>query len=218
MVAVVVAIAAVALLGHGRPAASSPATRPVDRYRLTPIGIGPITFGQGPNTVAAGLERLLGRPASAGTASRIGLVPSICGFDHEIVWTGLAARSNGAHSDGLTLYFKRSRFVGYAYGPPYGGPQAPVVRHGPMLSTTNGLGLDDALVRGRQVYGRSFLVTSQAQGTPPSKQLMRLPFWEVRTDRGRLYGFVDRRGGPDSTRQRTIGSISAGAIPNTPCR
>ena len=62
---------------------------------------------------------------------------SICGFDHEIDWTGLAARSNGANSDGLTVYFKRSRFVGYSYGPPYGGPQAPVVRHGPMLSTVS---------------------------------------------------------------------------------
>jgi hypothetical protein len=212
-----VVIAAVALLGHGRTAPTSPATTPVDRYRLTGKGIGTITFGQGPKTVAAGLERLLGRPATAGATSRIGYVRGICGFDHEIFWTGLAARPSGGNSDGLTLYFKRSRFVGYSYGPPYGGPQAPAVRSGPMLSTTTGLGLAQPLERGQQLYGRAFVVTSQAQGTPPSKQLERLPFWELHTASGRLYGFIDSPGGPASTHQRTIGSISAGAIPNTPC-
>jgi len=182
-------------------------------------GIGNITFGQSSDRVAAELERLLGRPASASPGEpHSGLVRGICGFDHEIDWTGLAERSNGSNSAGLTAYFKHSRFVGYSYGPPYGGPHAPAVRHGLMLSTSKGLGLDEALAGGRRLYGRAFLVTNRPQGTPPSTRLERLPAWKVRTASGRIYGFIDSPHGPRSTYQRTIGSISAGAIPNTPCR
>jgi hypothetical protein len=182
-------------------------------------GIGNITFGQVPDRVTSGLERLLGRPASASQGEpRNPLVRSICGFDHEIDWTGLAARSNGANSDGLIAYFKHSRFVGYSYGPPYGGPHTPAGRHGLMLSTSHGLGLDEALARGRRLYQQSFVVTEQPQGTPPNPRLERLPAWEARTASGRIYGFVDSPGGPQSTSKRVIGSISAGATPNTPCR
>lgn len=202
IVALGIAILALAVLGHRRIAATSPATRLADRYRLSGVGIGEITFGQGPQAVAAGLERLLGRPASAGTAGSIGYVRSICGFDHEIDWT--LAASPKARSDELTVYFKPSRFVGYSYGA-YAGPQAPVVRHGPMLSTTEGLGLDDTLARGRQLYGLAFIVTTQAQGTPPSKRLQRLPAWEAQTANGRIYGFIDSPGGPHTTQRRTIG-------------
>jgi hypothetical protein len=130
----------------------------------------------------------------------------------------LAARSNGPNSDGLTVYFKHSPFVGYAYGPPYGGLLAPTLRDGLMLSTTGGLGLDESLARARRLYGRAFVVISQPQGTPPSKRLVRLPAWYVRTPRGRIYGFMESPGGPQSTRQSAIASISAGGIPNTPCR
>ena len=86
-----------------------------------------------------------------------------------------------------------------------------------MLSTTKGLGLGGAPARGGQLYGQAFVVTSQPQGTPPSKRLERLPAWTASTASGRIYGFIDSPGGPDSTQQRTIGSISAGATPNTPC-
>ena len=197
---------------------TSPAARLADRYHLNGDGIGNIRFGQAPELVAAALEPVFGRPARASAASRIGYVPSICGFDHQIEWTSLAARPNGSHSDGLTVYFKHSRFVGYSYGPPYGGPYAPVVRKGVMLATSKGLGLDESLARGRRLYGRAFVVTNQAQGTPPSQRLERLPTWDVQTASGRIYAFIDSPGGPLSTYQRTIGSISAGVIPNTPCR
>jgi hypothetical protein len=66
-------------------------------------------------------------------------MPFGCGFD-EIFWAGLAETPNGSKSAGLTVYFKRMRFVGYAYGPPYGGPNAPAVRDGLMLSTAAGSG------------------------------------------------------------------------------
>lgn len=86
-------------------------------------------------------------------------------------------------------------------------------------ATTRGLGLDEPLGRGRQLYGRAFVVTSRAQGTPPDRRLERLPASEVHTARGRIYGFIDAPGGLLSTTRRTIGSISAGALPNTPsCR
>lgn len=178
-------------------------------------GIGNITFGQTPDRVAVGLERLYGRPSSASAASSIGYFRSGCGFDGEIIWAGLPARSNGANSDGLTLYFKHSRFVGYSYGPPYGGPHAPAVRDGLMLSTSKGLGLDEALARGQRLYGRAFL---DIRGTPPFTLLASLPSWQAPTTSGRIYGFVDSPGGPQSTSRRTIGSISAGSIPIPPCR
>lgn len=178
-------------------------------------GIGNITFGQAPDRVAAGLARLLGRPASASPGGpRDGLFRGICGF-HEIDWTGLAARSNGSNSVGVIAYFKRSRFVGYSYGPPYGGPHAPAVRDGLMLSTSKGLGLDETLARGRRLYGQAFVDT---RGTPPFTLLASLPSWKARTTSGRVYGFVDSPGGPQSTSGRTIGSISAGSIPIPPCR
>jgi hypothetical protein len=190
-----------------------------DQHLLSGTGIGTITFGRGPKTVAAGLERLLGRPSSASAASTIGYFRSIgCGLDHEIIWAGLAVRAGGSNSAGLTLYFKHSRFVGYAYGPPYGRPRGPVVRHGLMLSTTNGLGLDETLARGRMLYGRAFVVTTQPQGTPPNPRLERLPAWEARATGGRIYGFIDSPSGTVSSSHLSIGSISAGAIPNTPCR
>jgi hypothetical protein len=182
---------------------------------LRGTGIATVTFGQSPTFVVAGIARYFGRPssASASAASRIGLFRAGCGFG-EIIWAGLAARSSGSNSDGLTVYFRRSRFVGYSYGPPYGGPRAPAIRHGLMLSTSKGLGLDEALARGRRLYGRAFTVTSQAEGTPPNPRLVRLPLWEVRTASGRIYGYIDSPGGPLSSSDRTIGSISAGAVPN----
>jgi hypothetical protein len=181
-------------------------------------GIGDIRFGQTPGRIAARLERLFGRPASASAASNIGYTRGICGFDHQIVWAGLATTPNSGPSVGLTVYFKRSRFVGYSYGPPYGGPVASSVRQGPMLSTGKGLGIGDTLSRGRRLYGPAFAVTSQPQGTPPDPRLEQLPAWEARTASGWIYGFVDATGGPGSTSGRVIGSISAGGIPVTPCQ
>ena len=187
------------------------------RRVLGATGIANITFGQPPTKVAAGLERLLGRPATASARSDIGEIRFGCGFD-EIFWVGLAAKSNGANSDGLTVYLKHSRFVGYSYGPPYGGPHAPAVRHGLMFATSKGLGLDETLARAQRLYGREFVVTSAPQGTPPDPRLERLPVWASRLGSGRIYGYVDSPRGPRSTYRRSIGSISAGAIPNTPCR
>jgi hypothetical protein len=130
------------------------------------------------------------------------------------VWAGLAATSTIGPTVGLTVYLRRGRFVGYAYGPPYGGRGVAPVRRGPMLATADGLGLGDALDRGRRLYDGEFIATTQPQGTPPIPSLERLPVWEARTPAGRLHGFIDE---PADHSRRVIGSISAGAVPNTPC-
>jgi hypothetical protein len=221
-VALGIAVAAVALLGHRRTVTGSPATGLAHRYPLDGDGIGTIRFGDSPDRVVAGLKPLLGLPEGARTAQRPnGLVRSICGFDYEIDWVGLPQRATASrytHSAGLTIYFRHSRFAGYSYGPPWGDRNAPLVRHGVMLSTSTGLGLDEPVARGRQLYGPVFVITSQPQGRPPNPKLERLPAWHVRTTTGLIYGYIDSPKGPTSTLKRTIGTISAGSIPNTPCR
>jgi hypothetical protein len=185
---------------------------------LRATGIANTTFGQSPTLVATGVARFFGRPASAESASSIGYVHWGCGFD-EIIWAGLAATPNNANSVGLTAYFRHSRFVGYSYGPPYGGPRARAVRDGLMLATTNGLGLGDALARAQRLYGRAFVQFAEDQGTPPDPRLERLPAWKVHTSGGELSGSLDSPNGPnDAPSRRSIGSINAGAVPNTPCR
>ena len=186
---------------------------------LRATGIANITFGHSPSFVAAGVARFFGRPSSASATSDIGYFRIIgCGLDHEIIWAGLAAPPSNGNSVGLTTYFKHSQFVGYSYGPPYGGPRAPAVRDGLMLATTDGLGLGDALARAQHLYGRAFVQFAQAEGTPPDPRLERLPAWKVRTSGG-LSGALDSPNGPnDAPSRRTIGSITAGAVLNTPCR
>jgi hypothetical protein len=216
------ALAAIVLFGHRHPVTNSPAARLTERYPLTGDGIGNVRFGARPNRLVSELTRLLGLPEGASTGQRPdGLLRGICGFDHEVDWVGLAQRATASpytHSAGLTVYFRRGRFAGYAYGPPWGDVATPLVRHGVMLATSQGLGLDEPIARGRQLYGRAFIVTTQPQGTPPNPRLERLPAWHITTATGLMYGFIDSPRGPNSSYKRTIGSISAGAIPNTPCR
>ena len=220
-VAICTAIAAVTLLGHGRGAAGSPPMELVRQYPLNGDGIGKIRFGGAPDRVVAGLERLLGLPEGAGTGQRPhGLVHSICGFDHEVDWEGLPVRASASrytHSAGLTVYFRHSRFAGYSYGPA-GGDRNTLARRRVMLLTSNGLGIDAPVARARRLYGATFVTFMQPQGTPPDPKLERLPAWHVRTPAGLLYGSIDSPRRPRSPYTSTIGSISAGSTPNTPCR
>ena len=223
LLAVAVAALAIALLGHTRSGSvSSPAAGLAGRYRLDGGGIGDIRFGQKPAAVVAGLTRLLGAPQGASTGQRpAGLLRSICGFDDEADWVGLAEKDaglSGTNSAGLTVYFKHGRFVGFSYGPPWGDSNTPVVRRGVMLLTSRGLGLDEPVARAQQLYKHAFIVTTQPQGTPPNPRLPRLPAWHVKTSTGALYGALNT---PERSRphhQTTIASISAGSVPNTPCR
>ena len=88
MLALVLALAAGSIAGYAFGRGSSTpraAGNPyVDRYRLDGDGIGNLRFGETPKTVAAGLERPFGRPATASAASRIGFVRSVCGLDNQI--------------------------------------------------------------------------------------------------------------------------------------
>ena len=126
-------------------------------------GIGDIHFGKTPRSVDLGLAQLFGR-----TNSDDSYLPgphNNCGFDHYSAWFGLDAKPDGFRGDHrlfraqLTVYFKRSRFVGYTYvddqyispgapgdetGIPQNSAQARQVLHGPRitLATAKGLVLD----------------------------------------------------------------------------
>jgi hypothetical protein len=89
------------------------ASQPRTRWAVLEVtGIGNVGFGRPSGRVAQRLNRMLGRPGSASGVFR-GRGPRACGFDHEIVWSSLATTP----TVGLTVYLKRGRFVGYAYGP-----------------------------------------------------------------------------------------------------
>ena len=176
-------------------------------------GIGNIQFGQTPTAAVHGVQRLLGLglPAQATAAAPIGYTHFGCGF-YQVYWTGLAATpTHLLRSTGLTLWFKRSRFAGYTYGSPAGYGTSPVITRGPRFSTAEGLGLREPVDRARQLYGNDFVVRTVPQGTPPNPRLERVPAWEVQTASGRIYGFLENPAGT------TIGTIDAGATPNTPC-
>jgi hypothetical protein len=208
-----VAVAVAALLSLAGCGASRPRAR---LGALDVTGIGEVSFGQSSRRVRQRLDQLLGRSGSASRVFR-GRGPKDCGFDREIVWSGLATTPTIGPTVGLTVYLERSRFVGYAYGPPYGGPGVEPVRQGPVLATAAGLGLGDGPHRGHQLYGDAFIATTQPQGTPPEPSLPRLPAWEARTATGRLGGYIDQASGHPSPVRVVIGSISAGVVPNTPC-
>jgi hypothetical protein len=217
-----------------RVPSATPSSPPPSRQLLGGDGIGDTKFGQSPAAVIAGLQRLFGRPATA--HDHTVLVRSICGFDHEIDWDGLDVKADGRRFDALLhVYFKHSRFAGYSYfdgyeigrvGVPGEGnrlplndPQARQVLRGPrlMLATTVGLTVGDTIARAKQLYGPAFTRFSQAQGTRPNLHLERLPAWKVHTQTGLISGGVATETTSPATRRATLGSINAGAIPNTPC-
>ncbi len=246
VVALAVGGLAVVLLGHHATASrtragSKPsviAGRRSEGLRLLQgDGIGEIHFGETATSVDAALARLFGRPEGGN------YVRGICGLDHASYWIdGLDVRRKdlpGTHlfSASLVVFFKRSRFVGYWFSDqqaisakgatdkthiPLNSPQARNVLHGPRLTlrTAKGLLLGDPLVLARRLYGQAFVETTQAQGTPPNPRLDRLPIWQVETASGRLYGGIDN---PQTARsfygspRQSIGSISAGQTPITPC-
>jgi hypothetical protein len=214
IITLAVAAAAIGLLGHSHRQITQrvPAIAAPNPYALGSAGIGRARFGQPPQTVARELEPLLGTPAS-GASGRA--VRGICSSE-QVIWSGLASRLHRSPSFGLTAYFKHHRFVGYSYGPPYAAPGTRVVRRGPILVTVRGLSLGDTISRARRLYGKAFRVTDQPQGTPTKPHLGSLPAWVAQTGTGTVFGFRSRPGQTNST--TLIESISAGDIPNTPCR
>lgn len=143
------------------------------------------------------------------------MVASICKFDGQIEWRRSIASAKGRSIfEDLLVYFKNDRFVGYSYREewtPYGPQPALPSDHRPLLSTPRGLTLNRSAARARQLYGAAFVQTTQPQGDPPVAKLPRLPAWRACTPSGELTGAL-------TTRPRIeIGSINAGAVPNTPC-
>lgn len=238
-VSLAVALFAIALLERAQHATSQPAhqlpaqgsTGDVQR-QLDGAGIGAAKFGQPPATVLATLRRLLGTPSSAGPGASTGIVPSICGFDHEIDWYGLSVKATHPRSQvkgaptiasaaNLIVYFKHSKFAGYSYFE--GRALQRDIRHGtaagPTLETARGLALGDTVARARRLYGEGFVTFEGMQGTPPNPRLARTTNWKARTAQGPVGGGIEitppqRR----VTGESTVAAISAGAIANTPCK
>lgn len=125
-------------------------------------GIAAVRFGQSRIAAINVATPLLG-PASTGYIR----VHAECGVDHTMTWPNWAIVSaHGTHyafDPVLTVYFDRSRFVGYQYGE-FGTTVAPrTPSHGTVLATTRGLNIGDTLARGEQLYGSAFGM-STAQG------------------------------------------------------
>lgn len=126
-------------------------------------GIGSVRFGASPQAVRTQIDSLLGQP---GSGYRPG---GSCDLDHQMTWTASGRPA-------LIVYFRDSEFAGYQFG----DPNRP--RHqskGRTLATTRGLRLDDALARGRQLYGHRFSLSAAQGGS-----------WILRTTEGRMEGYA----------------------------
>jgi hypothetical protein len=205
------------------------AARAAPRRLLDGNGIGGVKFGQSPAIVAASLGRLFGPPVGAKQVPH-GYIRAFCGFHWE-VWDGLGAASDGRlFVAELEVWFRNSRFVGYTYfannfqtdlntWDQYASQPM-------MLATAKGLAVGDPLARGRRLYGRAFVLTTQMQGTPPDPRLLRLHVWEASTVSGQIEGGIGMTRlveGAHRTPNRTlrhqgIFGIGAGVGPITPCK
>jgi hypothetical protein len=239
VVSLAVAVTGIVLLARTRPATTSsvghqPHANPGVEKLLAADGIGTIRFGQSPSQVATALQQRLGTPSSASAPGSTGLRKSICGFDHEIDWYGLAVKTQNPQSASgaagaqtivsaaeLEVYFRHTKFAGYAYY------EARILKRdarrgaaaGPRLLTPRGLGLGDTLAHARELYGSRFSTFEAIQGTPPNPRLPRGSAWKTATPEGRIFGGVQTTPPQQRiTNQSTIAEIAAGAIPNTPCK
>lgn len=117
---------------------------------LLPTGIGSARIGEPSSSAIQTIERLLGAPA------QVDVRTGGCGIDHETVWASPTAANL------LTIFQRVGRFVGYRYGAPVdeiGLIQGP----GAVLTTDNGLTLDDTVASGRRLYASGF-TTSAGNG------------------------------------------------------
>jgi hypothetical protein len=209
IVAVIAAVVvfAVALVGHGhaqpakplRPASPATPHHPAHAVRDVLAGnrIGSVKFGQSRAAVIAALTPLLG-PTSSGYAR----VQPECGVDHTITWPDWAVVSaHGAHyafDPLLTVFFNRSRFVGYQYGE-FGTKAAPrAPSRGTVLATTRGLNIGDTLARGRELHGSTFRLSSAQGGV-----------WKTRRLRGYAWGTPSYG---DASPQSVVATIDAGDV------
>jgi hypothetical protein len=181
-------------------------------------GIGSVRFGESPAAVAARLGHLYGSPVGAKQFPH-GYMRDVCGFYSES-WNGVGAASHGRQfAANLAAWFRDSRFVGYTYSDDFRATVWDQYASHPMgLATSRGLKVGDPVGRGRGLYGRRFVLTTEAQGTPPDRRLVRVPVWEVSSSSGRIWGGVGRTAlAGDAFGKHRVGihSIVAGATPNT---
>jgi hypothetical protein len=127
-------------------------------------GIGGVRFGQAPEVVAARLGRLFGAPVAPSKSATV--IATISARSITRSGTAWARRQTDLNT-----------WNQYANQPL-------------MLATAKGLAVGDPLARGRRLYGRAFVLTTETQGTPPNPRLPRLSRWRASTTRGRIGGGI----------------------------
>jgi hypothetical protein len=119
-----------------------------------------------------------------------------CGIDHETVWASPTAGNL------LTIFERAGRFVGYRYGAPV-DKIALIQGPGAVLTTENGLTIDDTVAVGRRLYASGF-TTSAANGNT----------WRADSNGGSLRGSVLPTSYPvrGITPSDRIANVAAGEI------
>jgi hypothetical protein len=170
-----------AVVSSTPPAASmtaAPSARPLVRDVLDGDGIGQARFGQPPGTVESELDALLGQPTKPYYPA------SACNIDHAIEWPA------------LIVFFFRSQFAGYTYGPPR-------VAGRPVLATVRGLRVGDTLSYGQRLYGQAFHMAVEQGGV-----------WSAATAHGQIDGFTsgNPQNGTDVGPRSVVLTIEAGKV------
>ena len=155
-------------------------------------GIGGATFGQPQAIAIAGLDKVLGPPATPRPAADAGN----CTVDAYLTWPT------------MTAYFFRGRFVGYNSASLLAarGSGAPNVI--PGASTAAGLRIGDDIAQTRRIYGSAFVVLFSQGGS-----------WRVTTSTGILDGYltaVPDRPTPPVPRIADVSAGSAGCPAASP--
>ena len=180
---------------------------PARQDYLTGEGIGANVFGQPVATVLDRLALGLGRPdLNEGPRQHkkltAGVLPLHCGFA-QVMWVYEPKVDNETFTELLLAYFRRSRFVGYAYQATGGGPS--------VLRTDKGLGVGDSLARARDIYGPSLRLTKVRTPDGPIEQ------WRTQTATGAISGSTLQQIPAAPTLKRTVTTIRAGTIPGVLC-
>ena len=179
----------------------------VARYHLAGDGVGSATFGQPIGRVIARLASGLGHPVLYGVrqvgGSTQGVVPLHCGYD-QVEWDLIRIVDRERFDQFLDVYFRWSRFLGYTFEAPAGGPSA--------LTTARRLGIGTTFREAHDLYRLTFRATEVA--TPGGKLV---PGWRLPLPAGAVSGMALQILPAPPPALRTIADIQAGALPGGTC-
>jgi hypothetical protein len=147
---------------------------------------------------ASSSSTLLYAEEFAGLSSTGYVRGATCGLDHHATFS--PSYLGTLLASPLTLYFRHGRFAGYQYGS--GAPDAAVLPHQPSrLTTAAGLGIGDALARGRRLYGRAFRISAAQGGS-----------WSVRMRSGTVSGYASGTRLDDRVTSIDAGDVGCPAV------